>query len=600
MVSIGSLLTAQAADACGIFGSRTLKPFEYPYLTEERVLIVWDQQTHREHFVREVRFDKANQRFGFVIPTPTRPAVKKVEKSPFPALQDGLPFEVSQGGLGLVGNMGNGGGGKMSSLGSGPPPVEVLAVQRLGKFDAFTLAAHEASAFRKWLDDNQFGTDADVEKWLAHYIESGFYFVALRYDAKADEMPGMSSEVLDVSFDTELPFYPYFEPRAPAGQYVRRLTTWFVSQEKMLPVGATVHDGKLELVRPWHAGGEYHPTPKLLGAAMPEFASILPSDKPELQVQVFRDRKISRAEFHDVVFVPTTPKSGEVEKQRAMMAWLDPSMFQPNGAAASAAPAASTSASTSASASASTSASASAAPVSGPKGSCGVGARGDVGPWWIAPVLVALRRRRRLWGALAIGAALGCKREPAPVASSAPGSAAPSVSAIPISLSASGSSAPSVAFVPRLSAEERKARETLLLAAFAGTVPSAVRLEAGPFADPSPQSNEKKLESIKEGTVEVTGPLPENVILRIVRANFGRFRACYQQGLKADPSLQGTVGVRFIINLQGEVESAKSTGGTLSDAKVVTCVVGVFLRLAYPEPEQKKVMVTYRLDFGPG
>ncbi|GAC1351625.1 MAG: hypothetical protein NVSMB1_06430 [Polyangiales bacterium] len=103
-----------------------------------------------------------------------------------------------------------------------------------------------------------------------------------------------------------------------------------------------------------------------------------------------------------------------------------------------------------------------------------------------------------------------------------------------------------------------------------------------------------------EGGVDTTGRLPPEVIKRIIRANFPRFRACYEQGLKKDPGLKGTVAVRFIIDTTGAVESASSSGGSMSDGQVSSCVLSVYRTLSFPDPEGGKVMVTYPIDFQNG
>ncbi len=96
---------------------------------------------------------------------------------------------------------------------------------------------------------------------------------------------------------------------------------------------------------------------------------------------------------------------------------------------------------------------------------------------------------------------------------------------------------------------------------------------------------------------EVTGKLPAETIKRIIRANFPRFRACYESGLKKDPGLRGTVTVRFIIDSMGATENASLGGGTLPEPGVQSCVLGVYRTLSFPEPEGGKVMVTYPIDF---
>jgi len=101
---------------------------------------------------------------------------------------------------------------------------------------------------------------------------------------------------------------------------------------------------------------------------------------------------------------------------------------------------------------------------------------------------------------------------------------------------------------------------------------------------------------IEKGTV-ITGKLPPEVIKRIVRANFPRFRVCYEQGLKKEPKLAGTVANKFVIDATGAVESVTAEGGTLPNEQVKSCITGVFRTLSFPEPEGGKVTVTYPLEF---
>jgi hypothetical protein len=96
---------------------------------------------------------------------------------------------------------------------------------------------------------------------------------------------------------------------------------------------------------------------------------------------------------------------------------------------------------------------------------------------------------------------------------------------------------------------------------------------------------------------ETIGKLPPEAIKRIIHANFPRFRACYEQGLKKDPGLRGSVKVRFIIDSTGAVENASLAGGSMSDAQVSSCTLGVYKSLSFPEPEAGKVMVTYPIDY---
>jgi hypothetical protein len=99
--------------------------------------------------------------------------------------------------------------------------------------------------------------------------------------------------------------------------------------------------------------------------------------------------------------------------------------------------------------------------------------------------------------------------------------------------------------------------------------------------------------------VQVSGRLPSEVIQRVVRQNFGRFRQCYELGLRANPNLEGRVTARFVIARDGAVSNV-SAGGDLPDAKVSSCVASAFYGLSFPAPENGVVAVTYPILLTPG
>jgi hypothetical protein len=90
------------------------------------------------------------------------------------------------------------------------------------------------------------------------------------------------------------------------------------------------------------------------------------------------------------------------------------------------------------------------------------------------------------------------------------------------------------------------------------------------------------------------------VIRRIVRQNFGRFRLCYENGLRTDPTLAGSVRTRFVIESDGAVGTVNDAGSVMSDADVIACVHRAFGSLAFPVPAGGVSMaVTYSLSFNP-
>jgi hypothetical protein len=105
--------------------------------------------------------------------------------------------------------------------------------------------------------------------------------------------------------------------------------------------------------------------------------------------------------------------------------------------------------------------------------------------------------------------------------------------------------------------------------------------------------------TMRHGDPQVSGRIAPEVIQRIVRQNFGRFRLCYENGLRNNPALAGRVSVRFVIGRDGGVASVANGGSDLSDSGVVSCVTRAFYGLSFPPPESGIVTITYPLMFSP-
>ena len=93
------------------------------------------------------------------------------------------------------------------------------------------------------------------------------------------------------------------------------------------------------------------------------------------------------------------------------------------------------------------------------------------------------------------------------------------------------------------------------------------------------------------------GRLPPEIIQSVVRERFDDFQRCYDDGLRRNPSLRGTVGTRFVIGRDGRVTSVTNTGDDVTDATFVRCVAGVFHSLVFPPPEGGLVTVVYPIMF---
>jgi hypothetical protein len=113
-------------------------------------------------------------------------------------------------------------------------------------------------------------------------------------------------------------------------------------------------------------------------------------------------------------------------------------------------------------------------------------------------------------------------------------------------------------------------------------------------------THQGKAPRIRTAAPSVSGRIPPEVIQRTVRQNFGRFRFCYEQGLAQNPSLEGRVGVRFVIDRTGGVSTASPEPGGMPDSTVARCVAQAFYGLSFPPPDGGIVTVSYPIMFTPG
>lgn len=132
-------------------------------------------------------------------------------------------------------------------------------------------------------------------------------------------------------------------------------------------------------------------------------------------------------------------------------------------------------------------------------------------------------------------------------------------------------------------------------------MPSPAAGSSAPGASDPALGRPKTTPSLRQGATTVTGKLPPEVIQRIVRQNFGRFRLCYEKGLAKNVNLGGRVTVKFTIDPTGAVSHLVDGGSDLSDKDVVACVVQAFSNLSFPTPEGGgTVAVAYPIIFAPG
>ena len=110
----------------------------------------------------------------------------------------------------------------------------------------------------------------------------------------------------------------------------------------------------------------------------------------------------------------------------------------------------------------------------------------------------------------------------------------------------------------------------------------------------TPSANDPGLvEELGEPSDEVD---PE-VIGAVVRENSRLFQSCYESAREENPSLEGRVEIRFLIQTDGSVHLPQAVETNLP-SNVVGCVVNVFHSLQLPQQESA-VIAQYPMFFQP-
>lgn len=84
----------------------------------------------------------------------------------------------------------------------------------------------------------------------------------------------------------------------------------------------------------------------------------------------------------------------------------------------------------------------------------------------------------------------------------------------------------------------------------------------------------------------------------VLRRHHGKIRRCYDKGLRHDPSLEGRVVVRMVVDSDGEVDNAFDAGSTLPDREVVECIVEVLEDIDFHGSVGRSIV--YPIDLQPG
>jgi hypothetical protein len=303
---LSALLTPQLALAC----APAPRPGQYVRIAEESAIIIWDEKTRTQHFIRRATFDTDAPDFGFLVPTPAEPALAEVSDSAFNDLEylirpkviekaetKGVDFTPLLLGFFLLSRSVGDRAQVMSS-------VRVLSAQRVAGYDAVVLEADNAAELNRWLGKHGYASTPSLTEWLAPYVAGRWKITAFKI-AKDASYREIGTSAVRMSFTTDRPFFPYREPADQRDAKVaqggdRLLRVFLLSSSRM--------DGALGE----NSSGAW-PGKTVWADRIPEvdrerFNNLLPHDSQAPQnmwLTVFEDKSSPRPGTDEIYFAPS-------------------------------------------------------------------------------------------------------------------------------------------------------------------------------------------------------------------------------------------------------------------------------------------------------
>jgi hypothetical protein len=280
-------------------------------IAEESAIILWDARSRTEHFIRRATFASDTPDFGFLVPTPTQPALAEASDAAFTRL-DKLTEpvvlverrKVISGAKGMA----------PEASPNAPAPVRVLDVQRVAGYDAVVLEADNAAALNQWLGKNGYAARPDLTEWLEPYVKAHWKLTAFKIAKQGRDRPGVATSAVRMTFSTDRPFFPYSEPAqqrqarqgrpALGGRDARLLRVFLLADRRM---AGTLGDGK----EPWPGRTVWADRLDIdaFNGLMRQLKLLLPLNVAPLWLTVFEDPSSPRPGTADVFFAPSQDQS---------------------------------------------------------------------------------------------------------------------------------------------------------------------------------------------------------------------------------------------------------------------------------------------------
>ena len=246
-----ALLPGLRADACASVGPEGVRIA----VASEEAIIVWDAATRTQHFVRRAQLATEAADVGFLVPTPTLPALAEASADGFDRLAalvkastvhryhlDVMPFTCAPL---LLSARTAPPDSRAAGIGQ-PPPVRVLAFARVAGYEASVLEADDPDALAAWLAERGYVAPPTLAAWLQPYVERGWKISAFKY-ARDQASGSVPSGTVRISFQTDAPFYPYREPAGQSDGRDRVTRIYFVGTGRVgtaLDAGSPARDSR--------------------------------------------------------------------------------------------------------------------------------------------------------------------------------------------------------------------------------------------------------------------------------------------------------------------------------------------------------------------
>jgi hypothetical protein len=313
----------------------------------ESALIVWDEATKTQHFIRRATFQSTAYDFGFLVPTPHRPQLGEVRDDVFARLATVTAPRVETVKRTVFPACGMFMMGSKTELGSeaAPEGVVLLDQGKVGGHDYAMLAfrpgakdadpAVGAEELAKWLRDRGYPFSPTLAEWLTPYVRDGWIITAFKVAGQprptgagnggttgrggppatrrdgprsAQQVNGLQASAVRMSFKADRPYFPYREPADQrderAAGVSRSLRVYFVAAQRF---AGKLGDGSVA----WPGRTVW--ADKLAEAEVKHLADELklPAGLPsgELWLTEFEDRSSPRPGTDEVYFEPSPDQS---------------------------------------------------------------------------------------------------------------------------------------------------------------------------------------------------------------------------------------------------------------------------------------------------